>query len=167
MKTWLKGKNWAKRCQAPASVLECTWCDRAHYDRTHDPQSIASHVSPWSRRCPSRPYAPSLQWLRRGNSEVVICDRSQHCAIERSAVNAAPTIKHTRHSDAFMVKRTSDNWTHAGMRLIAQPATEHTPDLVAWFILSINRTLPLFLYFHAWEMGWGTLSGSKPHCSSM
>jgi hypothetical protein len=58
-----------------------------------------------------------------------------------------PTFEHTRRCDAFAVERAPERRTHAGVRLNAQPAFERTPDLAARFSLSINRTLPYFVYF--------------------
>jgi hypothetical protein len=44
-----------------------------------------------------------------------------------------------RRCDAFAFERSSGDRTHAGVRSNAQPAFEHTPDLTAHFILSINK----------------------------
>ena len=63
-------------------------CDRVHLVR-----SSALHLSPrgaiermpsqlHNTRCPSRPYAPSLQHLRRRDFEVVTCDQTQTPTIE-------------------------------------------------------------------------------------
>jgi hypothetical protein len=48
-----KGRNGLKeKFRVPASALERTWCDRAHYDRTQGTRLTTLHVDPHLARLP-------------------------------------------------------------------------------------------------------------------
>ena len=77
-------------------------CDREHLVQSSALRSSARvaierrHMDPHFPLCPSQPYAPSLQLLRRGNSEAVICNRSHLVRPNTLQLNAMPIIKYTR-----------------------------------------------------------------------
>ena len=73
----------------------------------------------------------------------------EHCAIERSAV------KHNAHDGTYTELTRSCDRTHIIGLNTCGNAIERTPDLVAHLILSINRTLCIFIWFYAWEAPLG------------
>ena len=113
-----------------------------------------SHVDPHSLRCPTRPYAPSLQHLRRGSSEAVTCDRLHNVRSNAVRSNATPTIERTWSWHSPEIECRVDDRTQVGLQSIAPPAIERILDLAAHLILSINRTLLFSFHFYVFEAPW-------------
>jgi hypothetical protein len=110
-------------------AIDRTAVERTSYDRTYSSSAhevrvalaaIANLLAPWDFRA-------------------VICDLRSNAIY----ANAQSMVERTREPE---VERTAYGRTHVGLRSTAPPAIEHTPDLAAHFIFSINRTLCNFLF---------------------
>ena len=120
-------------------------CDWAHLVRSSLRGAIERiHVDPYFTRCPSRPYAPSLQHLRRGDSEAVMCDRSH--IVGSNAVRSNSDSYHRTHTAlrsnaTFTIERMQDCDQSQHLRSSASTWPGST------LVLSINRTLMYFVCF--------------------
>ena len=112
------------------------------------------HVDPRFLCRPSQPYAPSLQLLRHGNYEAVICDWSHLVRSNAVRSNAMSRIERTRSWHKLEIKRNVYDWTYAGLRSIALRTIECTLDLAAHLILSINRTVLFSFHFYVLKAPW-------------
>ena len=154
-----KGRNWGKLKSWPLTVWSSVLRSSARVAIER------RHVDPRFPHRPSRPYAPSLQLLRRGNSELVICDQSHIVRSNTVRSNATPTIEHTWRWHGPGTERIADDQTHVGLQLIAPYAIERTSDLAAHLCLSINRTFVISFGFHVWEALLGSKTLCFPLCS--
>ena len=126
-------------------------CDRAHYDRTHEPRSSTSHVSRNPRVALAGPMPHRFNTCAMGilrqlyTIDRILCDRTQYDRTQRPRSNVHGADKELRPN--------------------AHHRIEHTPNLAAHLILSINRTLCVFIFFHVWEVPLGPQTLCFPLCS--
>jgi hypothetical protein len=122
-------------------------CDQLHLVRSSAPRSIAGHVSRNPRVALAGPMLHRFNTCAVGSYVRSIT----LCAIKRIVVECTSTRLNARRTE---IERSAYKRTHVGVRSIAPPAIERTPDLAARFILSINRTSLFSFHFtlgYAWE----------------